>query len=152
MTRIKEGMWERVYKDAPENPFGIDTILQIPRVIEKIIVTPHAEEHDEKRKPVWLIYVDRGDGDGWWLDCVCDNEDSARYHYRIALGEEYQNQDVRAYVERVPCNHAFGTEMRQIFWDEEMRRRKDFRQSGDRFKPRPDPDQGHPYYRGKKGD
>ena len=152
MTRIKEGMWERVYVEAPENDFSINTILQIPRVIEKIIVTPHAHEHDEERKPVWLIYVDMGDGDGWWLNCVCDNEDSARYNYRLALGEEHQDQGVRAYVERVPCNHVFGAEMRQIFWDEEMERRRDFRMSVGRFKPMPDPDQGHPYYRGKKGD
>lgn len=70
--------------------------------LESMIVTPHRHE-GEGNPPLWLIWINRKDGDGWSLHCVGNSEGSTRYCIEC-YGE--QNGLI---VERIPANHAFAS-------------------------------------------
>lgn len=99
----------------------------IPADVESAIVTPH-EHEGAQNPPIWLVFRDSGDGDGWWIYCACSSEDSARYHWQSA----HTTPKSRVVVERVPLDHAFGSSVRHAFWNEELARRKAFLASRDR--------------------
>ncbi len=91
-------------ESVPIRDFGT---IQLPEYIESIINTPHHREN-EHHSPIWLIWeIDRGaTGLRYFpsLSCVCDSIKSARYHAQMVLDDKKELM-----VERVPCNHAFGS-------------------------------------------
>ena len=109
---------------------------EIPRRVEQAISTPH-EHENEKRPPVWLVWRDRGDGDGWYLYVVCSSPEMARCNYLAALQTWVKDSGLRAHVERIPLDHAFASSLYDII---EQERRLGIRRPG-----------GHPLYR-REGD
>lgn len=74
----------------------------LPRDIESAIVTPSRGE-DAACPPLWLLWINRKDGDGWFLHCVANSEESARYCI------ECYGEQSALIVERIPANHAFAS-------------------------------------------
>lgn len=71
-------------------------------VLEISIVTPHRHE-DAGHPPLWLIWINRRDGDGWAIHCVGNSEDATRYCI------ECYGDNNAVIVERIPANHAFAS-------------------------------------------
>lgn len=108
--------------------------IPIPEDIEYALVTPHSHEHPERNKPLWLIWKTRplgrnngGDAHDFpRLDSVCDTDESARAHYRMAV---YGETQAKVYVERIPANHRFASslndwqmEAHMAIWKERLKR------------------------------
>jgi len=74
--------------------------------LESQITTPHRHE-DASCPPLWLIWINRKDGDGWSLHCVGNSEDTARYCI------ECYGSENGVTVERIPANHAFASSIEQ---------------------------------------
>lgn len=71
--------------------------------LELAIMTPHRHE-GSLNKPLWLIWANAKDGDGWALLCICDSERACRYNV-----ECYGFPQLTLIVERIPANHAFAS-------------------------------------------
>jgi hypothetical protein len=75
--------------------------------IEKSIITPHRHE-DSSCPPLWLMWVNKDDGDGWFLHSVCNSEKNIRYNI-----ECYGGKETAIIIERIPANHAFASSIEQ---------------------------------------
>jgi hypothetical protein len=78
-------------------------IMQFSATLEGQITTPHRHE-DAACPPLWLIWVNKKDGDGWALHCVGNSEEATRYCI-----ECYGGGESAVIVERIPANHAFAS-------------------------------------------
>lgn len=76
----------------------------MPTDVVDAIKTPHEHEGAQNR-PLWLIWKDRNDGDGWFLDSICDTSLSAVCHYLMVM----ESSSASCRVERVPANHNFAS-------------------------------------------
>ena len=99
-----------------------------PPEIREAIDTPHEHEHPEHNRPCWMIWV-KGEytSEVWIPGCICSSAESAEYHYFLAVQGhldfidpppfrlERHHREVR--VDRVPMDHAFGTEMLRLVED-----------------------------------
>lgn len=76
--------------------------IRLPARIEKAIRQKHSHE-GQGSPPLWLIWLDRKDGDGIRLNAVANAMFAARYGAWIVLNQG----DV--FVERIPANHGFAS-------------------------------------------
>ena len=92
-----------------------------PQNILDDILTPHEHEGEEHNKPCWMVWIRGPITSGVWVpNCICSTDESALYHYYLATENERREDyvsikkfswiiDVR--IERVPMDHAFGSDM-----------------------------------------
>ena len=80
--------------------------IRLPRKLERAI--RHKHDHEtEGHPPLWLIWLDRLDGDGIRLHAVCNSKLMARYGCYIILSQGEVN------VERIPANHGFASSIQE---------------------------------------
>lgn len=113
--------------DAPMREEFNGAMQTIPADVVAAIYRPHQHENADWNKPVWLFMISRVDGDGWTPFCICSDARSAVIHYLMYVCD-YSN--LRVHVERVPMNHAFGSDMLKMMWDENRRLLREWRQRG----------------------
>jgi hypothetical protein len=80
---------------------------RLPDHLEAAITTRHEHESADQ-PPLWLVWINRKDGDGWFLHSVCNTERNVRYNV-----ECYGSENAGLIVERIPANHAFASSIEQ---------------------------------------
>ena len=98
----------------------------VPADVVRAIYEPHQHENEDWNKPVWLIMASRCDGDGWAPYCICSDARSAVIHF-LMYTCDYHGWKI--HVERVPMNHAFGSEMLTMMWKENRRLLREWREN-----------------------
>jgi hypothetical protein len=100
--------------------------------IELAIATPHPHEDPIASPPLWLIWADHKNGDGWSLECVANSADNCRYAIRCYA------ENLPVIVERIPANHNFASSVREFIADanhriaaQSYRRIHGYRRDGD---------------------